>query len=363
MSFGFDLSTFSFGQPVYLWLLIAPAILLILWARDVLRRRSDARRYAREHVLPLRVRYASISDLTFWLCLIVAVSLCIVAVARPRSRVLVPGTAGADFVILQDGSASMYTRDIRPDRWQRSIQFVRTFTDSLNWKQDRVALALFAYFAAPQIRLTKDPNALFFFLDHLSDQSPFRLEDDPTWNTNIEEGVLWGLKLLQVNEELFGKTNNPKAFVVISDGQAWSGRVATALAAARGADVAVYVVGVGTTAGGLIPASAGPDAPLSRVHAALDRDSLRTIARGAGGQYFEIGREPDRDVAERIISGVRRRAPVKPVEESDQEIYWRFLIAAAVFVCLGTFALRQGVELWWQAASALLAVIVLVSLA
>ena len=250
---------------------------------------------------------------------------------------------------------------MKPDRWQRSIQFVRTFAEALNWNGDRVGLALFAHFAAPQVRLTKDPKALFFFLDHLADQSPFRLEDDPTWNTNIEEGVHWALKLVETNEELFGKTTNPKAFVVISDGQAWSGKVATALAAARGADVLVHVVGVGTLAGGYIPEPPGQNEPASLVRGALDRESLREIARAGGGEYFEIGREPDRDVASRIISSARRRAPATPREEIRGELYWRFLFAAALVLCMGAFTLRQGTELWWQAAGAIVAVLILAS--
>lgn len=361
MPLGFDVSTFSFGEPAYLWLLAAPAVLLLLWVSQVLGRRADVRRSARERVIPARERYTSIGDLPFWLSVLVAVSLCIVALARPQARVWVPGTAGADFVVLQDGSSSMYVRDVVPDRWRRSMRFLRTFAETLSWNQDRVGLALFAYFAAPQLRLTRDPNALFFFLDRLSEQSPFRLEDDPTWNTNIELAVDWGLRLIRTNEELFGKTNSPKAFVVVSDGQAWSGRVATALAAARNASVAVYVVGVGTTAGGLIPGPAGRGGRLSRIHSVLDRDSLRDIARAGGGEYFELGREPDRDIAARIISSMRRRAPATPREERREELYWRFLLAAAVILCPGTFVLRRRTELCWQAAGALAAVLILAS--
>ena len=71
--------------------------------------------------------------------------------------------AGADIVLLQDGSASMWVTDVRPDRWQRSVQFIRAFAEALSWKGDRVALAIFAHLASPQTRLTKDPNAR---LDH-----------------------------------------------------------------------------------------------------------------------------------------------------------------------------------------------------
>jgi Ca-activated chloride channel homolog len=332
--------TFGFGEPGCLWLLVIPALLLLFWGWDLLARRADARRYSDTQVLAPRERYSAMGDLPFWLCVVIAAGLCIVALARPHVRVWVPGTAGADFVILQDGSASMHVTDMAPDRWRRSMRFLRAFADTLSWKEDRVGLALFAYFAAPQMRLTKDPEALFFFLDHLADRPPFRLEDDPTWNTNIEEAVLWGLRLIETNESLFGRTNTPKAFVVISDGQAWSGKVANALSAARAAGIAIYVVGVGTTAGGYIP-DAGPSHRLSRIYAVLDRDSLRAIAREGGGEYFELDRTSDRDIASRIINSVRRRAPAAPQEERQEELYWRFLVAAAVVLLPGTLVLAH----------------------
>jgi Ca-activated chloride channel family protein len=355
---GIDFATVSLAEPVYLWLLAAPAVLSVVWVWQLLRRRADARRSFRDRVLPNRRRHTRIGELAFWLCLLLAVSSLIVALARPRARVAVVRKAGADIVILQDGSASMYVTDVKPDRWRRSIRFVRAFADALSWKGDRVALALFAHLAAPQIRLTKDPNALFFFLDHLGDRSPFRLEDNPTWDTNIERGIDWGLKIVEKDEQLFGKTKNPKGFVVITDGQAWSGDVAVALRLARERLVPVNVVGVGTAGGGFIPEPAGPDGvrPPPTIRAVLDRDSLRRIASAGGGEYFEIDRESDRDIAFRIIDGVRRRARMSEThqpEERFEDLYWPLLFAAGVLLCLGTLALKEKTTLWWQAGVAL----------
>ena len=358
---GVDLGTLSFAEPLYLWLLIVPAMLLVLWLWQVWRRRLDARRSARHRVLPLRERFTFAGDLAFWLCVIAASSLCIIALARPQARVSAVTTGGADIVILQDGSASMWARDVTPDRWQRSVQFIRAFAEALSWKGDRVALAIFAHLASPQTRLTNDPNALFFFLDHLSERSPFRLEDDPTWDTNIEEGLYWGLKLVETDEELFGKTANAKAFVVISDGQSWSGNVASALAMARKRQAPVYVVGVGTTTGGLIPEPVRYEGGEAHppIRAVLDRDSLREIARAGGGEYFEIGQDLDRDIAFKIILDVRRRANVSQEVDTYEDFYWRFLFATGIFLCLGTFLLRTSTELWWQAVAALVAVAML----
>ena len=357
-----DIETFGFAEPLYLWLLIVPAVLLAMWIWRVLRRRADVRQYRRQRLAPVGERYGRLGDLGFWSCLIIAAALCIVALARPQARVLVDRT-GVDIVVLQDASASMYVSDVLPNRWQRAQQFLRAFADALTWKDDRVALALFARRAAPQLRLTKDPNSLFFFLDHLGEHSPFSLDDDATWDTNIEEGLYWGLKLVAKDEELFGKNKNVKAFVVISDGQAWSGNVKSALAVARLRHIPVYVVGVGTVTGDLIPEPKGEDgrAPPAKIRAVLDRQSLQEIARAGGGEYFEIGREPDRDLAFELIAHVRRGAPNGNSEKRVEEVYWRFLLAAAAFIGAGTLLLTKRAELLWQAAGALISLALLVS--
>jgi Ca-activated chloride channel homolog len=357
-----DLKTFAFGEPLYLWLLAAPALLLLLWVWQVLQRRRDARRYMRQRLLPVRERYTLLGDLGFWLCVMIAASSCIVALARPQARIFVDRT-GADIVVLQDASASMYVKDVLPSRWQRSQQFLRTFADGLSWKDDRVALALFATRAAPQLRLTKDPNSLFFYLDHLSGHSPFSLEDVTTWDTNIEQGIDWGLKLVAKDEEMFGKNKNTKAFVVISDGQAWSGNVQTTLAVARQRHIPVFVVGVGTSTGDVIPEPKDPDGKSKPgvIHAVLDRKSLRAIASAGGGQYFEIGQEPDRDLAFDIIATIRHGATTNQQEKRVEDIYWRFLFAAAVFMGLGTLLLKKGGDLWWQVAGALASLLLVIT--
>jgi hypothetical protein len=359
-----SLDTFRFESPVYLWLLAIPAALLLLLLWRLVRRRADVGRLSSSRQLPVKERFAFAGELGFWLAVLVASSLCITAVARPQARVSRIRQASADIVVLLDASASMYVTDVRPNRWRRSIQFLRTFAEAISWQGDRVAMALFAQLAAPQIRLTKDPNALFFFIDHLGENSPFPLESAPTWDTNIEEGVRWGLRLVETDEQIFGKSGNPKAFVVISDGQAWSGRVANALATARQRDIPVYVVGVGTTVGGMIPEPKGADGvrPPPVIRSVLDRPSLVQIAVAGGGEFFEIGDEPDRIVAFRIIDRLRRRSDIVKDIESFDELYPQFLLAAAVVLGLGTLAMRKRPELLWQAAGAIAALALIASL-
>ena len=337
-------------DPEFLWLLVIPVVLLVGWTWQLRNRRADVRRYLHARTLPARERYSFAGELSFWFCLILALACVVGALARPQALINTVQSAGIDFVVLQDGSTSMRVDDVKPDRWQRATAWLRTFAETLSWSNERVALALFAYRPAPQVRLTKDPNAFFFFLDHLQSEPPFRLEDDTSWDTNIEEAVYWGIKMIDLDAEIYGPHRSAKAFVVVSDGQDWSGEVGKALELARDRDIRVYVVGVGTTAGGLIPDL--PPQPYRRrpppIHSTLDRRSLRTIAEAGGGQYFELGTERDEVIALKILSDVQQRAQVFQREEVFTELYWLFLAAAAGFIALGTLLVKERTQLWWQ---------------
>ncbi len=346
----FDPATIDFAQPQFLWLLLAPAVLLAILAWRVLVHRAESRRFAMERTSPVRESFSFASGLGFWFCVLLACSLCILALAQPRARIVTTNRAGADLIVLLDGSASMYVNDVGRSRWQRSQAFLRVLAESLSWRGDRMALALFAQRAAPQVRLTRDPNALFFFFDHLGETPPFSLENDTTWDTNIEEGLQWGLKLVETDEALLGRSPNARAFVVVSDGQAWSGRIERALRLARERGIAVHVVGVGTLAGGRIPQpkSYPGQPPQPVIRSVLDRKSLREIAWAVGAEYFEIGHEPDLEIAFRHISPVRKHAAAVDAQPSHEARYWQCLVAAAAALGAGTLLLRLKTELWWQ---------------
>jgi Ca-activated chloride channel family protein len=351
----FDPDTLAFDTPAFLALLVVPAALAVLWVARLAQYRVERRRLRRRELPAGASSLPLVGELAFWACVIVAIALCVCALARPQARSATTLPAGADLVVLLDGSASMHADDMPPTRWQRSQQFVRTLAESLSWKGDRMSLALFAHHAAPQVRLTRDPNALLFFLDHLGAQSPFSLDDATTWDTNIEEGLRWGLRLIDADESLFGRRENVKAFVVVTDGQAWSGDVERALDEARERRIPVHVVGIGTTAGADLPEPErfapvdGRRAP--RIHARLDREALMRMARSGGGEYREIGRAPDRDLAFEIIQSVRRQASATAGRPRALELYWYCLAAAALVLAAGVPFLARNVQLAWTAAS------------
>ena len=360
----------AFGAPPFLWLLAVPALLLVAWLWRFCRRVLDLRRLRARRSLPIRERFALGGELWSWLFIILAIASLAIALARPRGITTVLNRAGVDIVILQDGSASMHVKDtsayareqpseLRRDiaspglsatRWQRSMTFLRLLGDSLSWNDDRMALTVFAHIATPQIRLTNDPNTVFFFLDHLHGRPPFRLEDDTTWDTNLEQGIAWGLRLIEKDRELHGPSVNGKLFVMLSDGEAWSGEVARSIERAVREHVPLFVIGVGTLGGGALPETPHTDGTTdpSPGQSRLDRASLQRIAAAGGGQYFELDRDPDRDIANAIIDAGRRQAPATIEQGTVVEWYWRMLAAAMALAALGALLLRERAELWLQ---------------
>lgn len=346
------MASLQFAEPLWLWLLTVPGLLLVAWARQFAVRRRDARRLARARQTPVRARFSFFGDSPFTLCLIVSTALVVIALARPGSVASLVRTGGVDMVILLDGSASMHTRDVPGNRWQRSVRFLRILGDALRWDDDRIALTLFARTASPQVRLTRDPNAFFFFLDNLADKPPFPIEDDTSWDTNIEIGLDWGMRVIAKDEQIRGKSKNAPIFVLISDGQSWSGTVAQAIRAARDRNIPIMVVGVGTIGGGIIPEpqktsrTPQPDP----VYSVLDRGSLKQIANTSGGRYLELDRDSDVAIATQIIDAARRRVITLAPEPRMEEFYWRTLVASGLIALLGVLFLRNRTELAIQIA-------------
>ncbi len=355
-----DFSSIEFATPAYLWLLAVPAALLTLWAASVVRRLIDLRRLRAAHLSPIVERWSVMGDLPLWLCVVLACAAFVLALARPHGVAPGLGRASLDLVVLQDGSASMYVDDVPSGtRWTRSMQFLRRLGDALRWDRDRLALTVFARMATPQVRLTHDPNTVLFFLDHLGDRPPLRLDDETTWDTNVERGITWGLRVLRKDREVLGASPNVPAFLLMSDGESWSGEAARAVDRIRAAGVPLFVVGVGTVGGGPMPPLPFPaDGDPPPVVSRLDRGGLQRLAMEGGGRYFELDREPDADIANGIIDTVRRAAPAADAPPAGAPRHWYAVALACAMLAAGTLFARRRAMLGWELAGATLALVV-----
>ena len=122
---GIDLGSVRFETPLYLWLLVAPGLLVPLWLWRLGRYRQLAGRFMARRRVPVKERLSRFGGLLSWLSAVLATAFTVLALARPVATVSLVRTAGVDLVVLQDGSASMRVTDVDRDRWQRSIRFLR----------------------------------------------------------------------------------------------------------------------------------------------------------------------------------------------------------------------------------------------
>ena len=79
---------------------------------------------------------------------------------------------------------------------------------------------------------------------------------------------------------------------------------------------------------------------------------MQRIAAAAGGQYFELDRDGDRHIANAIVDAGKKMAPSLGAVEESEDLYWRFLVIAAIFPFIGLPFLRDRPELWIQAVGA-----------
>jgi len=185
--------------------------------------------------------------------------------------------AGHDVVVVVDTSRSMLVQDVRPDRLTRAKREVRGLLQRL--EGDRVGLLAFAGDVREVAPLTHDRRTLEHFVDTLSPRD------------NLVGGTNLGAALEKAVALFDGRSGAHEAIVVITDGEDLEGRGREVAQAAADRGIRVYVVGMGTEAGGKIPDDIRGfvrDETGMEVVSALDGTTLREIATITGGDYLSI---------------------------------------------------------------------------
>ena len=248
---------------------------------------------------------------------------------------------GLPYIIALDASRSMEVTDVRPTRWAAMTNSIDTYLKGITG--DRVGLISFAGRAYLNAPLTFDTLALRTTLKYLSPDA-FMDEQGSDFADVVDRAGRY-----------FESNNIPtRVVIMLTDGEQFEGELMPRIYHWAHKGLKVITVGVGTTTGGYIPEPAPTAArPKSEpILAVLDRASLGAIARAGGGAYFELDRDADRDIANRIIEETRGRASFRGAEESTEPLYWRCLFAAACLVCLGALFVHERAELWLQVAGA-----------
>lgn len=192
---------------------------------------------------------------------------------------------GVDLVLCVDTSRSMLARDLRPNRLARAAREVSGVLEHM--AGDRVALLAFSGDVREIAPLTHDRAVIRGLAKTLSH------EDNRRGGTDLGAALERALELFD------GRTGAHEAVVFLTDGEDLEGRGAEVAQVAAERGIRVYVVGLGTVAGGKIPISnedgseafvRGPDG--QEVVSRLEGSSLATLAELTGGAYLSTENSP-----------------------------------------------------------------------
>lgn len=188
---------------------------------------------------------------------------------------------GIDLMVVLDVSLSMLAEDIKPNRLSRAQFEIADLIDRLGG--DRVGLVAFAGRSVVLCPLTLDYGAAKLFLnsanaDLISEQG-----------TAVAEAIRTATRAFATGERKY------KAVLLITDGENHTEDPIAAARTAAEAGVRVFVVGVGTPGGELIPIRDGDRVDYLRdrngnvVKTRLDERTLQAIAQEADGAYARAG--------------------------------------------------------------------------
>jgi Ca-activated chloride channel family protein len=221
------------------------------------------------------------------LLLVVASTLLVIASARPQwgERAREVERRGIDIVFAVDLSRSMLATDLPPSRLEATTAELERLMRGM--QGDRVGLVVFAADAVKQSPLTSDYGAIRHYLrrvhpDHFSRQG-----------TAIGRAIHASVELLTGDgREGFRRASN-QLIVVLSDGEDTVSDPLAAAESARAQGIRVYVAGMGTAEGGMIPLRTRDDRISgyltdrdgSPVVTQLEEEQLTAIAAVGGGAY------------------------------------------------------------------------------
>jgi Ca-activated chloride channel family protein len=269
----------TFAWPHLLWLLLLP-VALLAWELTR-RRRADALAHpkilhaeAGARHLSLVTRHAAARRARPWLWAGLACAL--VALARPQwGRLEAPVFDQArEILIAIDLSRSMLTPDVKPSRLDRAKLLTQSLLEKLNG--ERIGLVVFSGTAFLQSPLSADYEILREFLPALN---PSYLPEGGTNYTALIDTAITAFDT---------GTSADRFLIVLSDGEATDDGWRARMPDLKKKGIRVIGLGIGTSAGAMIPDGSGgfvKDQRGAVVLSKLESTTLRQLADLTGGTY------------------------------------------------------------------------------
>ena len=234
-----------------------------------------------------------------------------------------------EVLIALDLSASMLADDVKPTRLARAKLLIGNLLDEL--QGERVGLAVFAGTSFLQVPLSSDYEVLRDILPGL----------DPSY---LPQAGTDYAGMLRVAAEAFGQSSAADRFlIVLSDGEAHDPGWRAALEELKKKQVKIITLGIGTSAGALLPNPQGgvmKDGRGAAVLSRLEPGTLQELAQSTGGAYREASNWVDVAalLSETIAQG--KTGDFSKTREVRQAERFQWFLAPAVLLLALSFALE-----------------------
>lgn len=269
---------FRFQEKMYLWLLLVPAIIILLFIISEYLKSKNIRKIAELRLIKLLIPDASITRKIWkmiFICL--ALSSMVVALARPQfgSELQDITTQGVEIIVALDVSNSMMAQDIKPSRLNNAKKFIERIIGKLN--NDKLGIIVFAGDAFVQMPITDDVRSARMFLS--------------TINTNIVpvQGTAIGKALELASKSFTNDKDVSKIVILITDGENHEDDAIAISRLLKEKNISVFTVGMGLPGGSPIPQKSGSGFIKDRngnvVMSILDEKTLIDIANNTDGIY------------------------------------------------------------------------------
>jgi Ca-activated chloride channel family protein len=318
----------TFRDPAMLAGLVLIPLAGIAYVTYHRRRRREAAAFANPDLMPNLV-----TGRPGWrrhlppLLVLAALSVLVVALARPQRTVAAPQRA-ATVMMVTDTSGSMNAEDVDPDRLSAAVNAAHKLTEELP-ENFRLGLVTFADFAEVQSPPTTDRDPVKAGLDRLQ----------ATGGTAMATGLQRAIELARTpvpDETGSGTRRLPSVLVLLSDGKDTQSPISPLEVArqAKELGIPIFTIALGTPTGEV--SVRDQFGIVQRIPVPPDTETLREIAKTTGGRYFAA---PDAARLESIYANLGTKLSSKPIEK---EVTAAFAGGALALLLVG-----GGLSLRW----------------
>ncbi|MBP6827431.1 MAG: VWA domain-containing protein [Saprospiraceae bacterium] len=323
--------SFTFAEPLWLLLLLLLPVLMYRYRREA--------RY--RHVTLQVSRLQAMKGIKTWVVYArnwiqyvrwIAIALMMIAMARPQKLWFEDKVEAdaIDIMMVMDVSASMLTKDFRPDRLTVAKEMATAFVGRRPY--DQLGLILFSGGAFTQCPLTNDRRVLQALIKNVQ-------------TGRLPDGTAIGMGLATAVRHLENSRSKSKIVLLITDGENNAGDLGplSAAAIAKALGVRVYTIGIGSDGIVQSPIAQNRDGSyrFAPRQMSFDTQLLEQIASATRGKFYRARSAADLEGIYSEIESLEKTKVVNTTFRRTADMFFWFLNAAFCLLVL-EMLLRWG---------------------